>query len=136
MSSSIANSEASKTYPKQGSALCKNDFVMIKNRPCKIVEISVTKDEKHGHSKVHITALDIFTKKKLENLLSINDDNFVTLLDLKTNETKDNLCLPNGELGIQIKSAFEESGDQGIIVTVVAACNEEAILSWKKNASK
>ena len=68
MSSSKANSEASLTCPIQCNALKKNDFVMIRGRPCRIVEISFTKDGKHGHAKAHIVAIDIFTKKKMEDI--------------------------------------------------------------------
>lgn len=59
---------ASTTYPQQCSALRKNGHVVIKNRPCKIVEMTTSKTGKHGHAKVHIVALDIFTGKKLEDL--------------------------------------------------------------------
>merc|ERR1719383_662572 len=41
---------------------------MIKGRPCKIVEMSTSKTGKHGHAKVHMVALDIFTGKKLEDI--------------------------------------------------------------------
>lgn len=49
-----ADSGASQTFPKQCSALRKNEFVVIKNRPCKIVEMSTSKTGKHGHAKVSI----------------------------------------------------------------------------------
>ena len=52
----------------QCSALRKNGHVVIKNRPCKIVEMSTSKTGKHGHAKVHMVAIDIFTGKKLEDL--------------------------------------------------------------------
>ena len=41
---------------------------MFQNRPCKIVEMSTSKTGKHGHAKVHMVALDIFTGKKLEDI--------------------------------------------------------------------
>lgn len=52
----------------QCSALRKNGHVVIKNRPCKIIDMSTSKTGKHGHAKVHLIATDIFTGKKLEDL--------------------------------------------------------------------
>ena len=46
---------ASKTYPAQCSSLRKNGFVMLKSRPCKIVEMSTSKTGKHGHAKVEFS---------------------------------------------------------------------------------
>src|SRR3954471_20456746 len=63
-----AVSGASETYPMQCSALRKNGHVVIKGRPCKIVDMSTSKTGKHGHAKVHLVAIDIFTGKKLEDL--------------------------------------------------------------------
>ncbi|KAK0394700.1 hypothetical protein QR680_000883 [Steinernema hermaphroditum] len=147
-------SGAAATYPKQCSALRKNEHVMIKGRPCKVVEMSTSKTGKHGHAKVHLVALDIFTGKKLEDicpsthnmdvpvvkrkeyqLLAINEDGFVSLMDLETCETKDDLRLPEGELGSQIKDAFEKD-ETGILCSVVAACSEEMILGWKNMPNK
>lgn len=58
-----ADAGASLTYPMQCSALRKNGHVVIKRRACKIIEMSTSKTGKHGHAKVHLVALDIFTQK-------------------------------------------------------------------------
>jgi translation initiation factor 5A len=110
-------SGASESFPMQCSALRKNGFVLIKDRPCKIVEMSTSKTGKHGHAKVHMVGIDIFTGKKYEdicpsthNMMVPNvtrkefalmdiDDGFVSLLDEDKNETRDDIKLPPGELG-------------------------------------
>ena len=58
------------------------------------------------------------------------DDGFVNLMDPESCDTKDDLKLPEGELGQQIQEAFEKD-EGGIMLTVVAACGEEAILGFK-----
>jgi len=149
-----ADSGAAATFPKPCSALRKGEHVMIKGRPCKVVEMSTSKTGKHGHAKVHLVAIDIFTSKKLEDicpsthnmdvpvvkrkeyqLLSINEDGFVSLMDLDSCETKDDLRLPEGELGDQIKAAFEKD-ENGLLLSVVAAVGEEMILGWKNMPTK
>ena len=59
---------ASQTYPAQCSSLRKSGHVVMKGHPCKIVEMSTSKTGKHGHAKVHLIGLDIFTGKKYEDI--------------------------------------------------------------------
>merc|ERR1711972_1157831 len=41
-------------------------YIVINDRPCKVVEASKSKPGKHGHSKCKFQGQDIFTGKKLE----------------------------------------------------------------------
>ncbi|KAK9355549.1 translation protein SH3-like domain-containing protein [Lipomyces doorenjongii] len=138
---------ASLTYPMQCSALRKNGHVVIKGRPCKIVEMSTSKTGKHGHAKVHLVAIDIFTQKKLEDLSPsthnmevpnvtrtefqlINiDDGFLSLMTAD-GATKDDVKVPDGELGSKVESEFDEGKD--LIVTIVSAMGEEACIGYKE----
>jgi len=139
-------SGASETYPMQCSALRKNGYVMIKGRPCKIVEMSTSKTGKHGHAKVHMVALDIFTGKKLEDIcpsthnmnvpnvtrkdyqmMSI-DDGFASLLD-DDGETKDDLKIPEDTVGEEIQKKYDDG--ESFSVTVLSACGEERIVGTK-----
>jgi len=140
---------ASKTYPQQCSALRKGGHVMIKGRPCKIVEMSTSKTGKHGHAKVHMVALDIFTGKKLEDicpsthnmdvpnvvrkdlqLIDIDGD-FLSLMD-DMGETRDDIKIPEGELGDEIKERF--GNDEGLLISVLAAMDEECAVAVKNQA--
>ncbi|SAM01996.1 hypothetical protein [Absidia glauca] len=138
---------ASKTYPMQCSALRKNGHVVIKGRPCKIVDMSTSKTGKHGHAKVHLVGIDIFTNKKYEDLspsthnmdvpnvvrneytlLNI-DDGFLSLM-LPDGTTKDDVKLPDNEIGEKITEDFEEGKD--LLVSVVSSMGEEHALSSKE----
>jgi len=137
---------ASQTYPQQCSALRKSGFVMIKGRPCKIVEMSTSKTGKHGHAKVHLIALDIFTGKKLEDIcpsthnmdvphvyrkdyqLTNIDDGFLTLMD-DSGEEKEDLKIPDTDIGREVQTRFD--ADEQFVVTVLSACGEEAVVGTK-----
>lgn len=140
-------SGASTTYPMQCSALRKNGHVVLKGRPCKIVEMSTSKTGKHGHAKVHMVGIDIFTGKKLEDispsthnmdvpnvsrveyqLINI-DDGYLNLM-LPDGTTKDDVKVPEGELGTKLQSEFEDGKE--LLVSIIAAMGEEACVSYKE----
>jgi len=146
------SSGASQTFPMQCSALRKNGFVVLKGFPCKVVEMSTSKTGKHGHAKVHLVGIDIFNGKKYEDicpsthnmdvpvvtrnefpLMDISDDGFCTML-LPDGGTKDDLKLPEGELGEKIKEEF--NGGKELVVTVLGALGQEAIVAIKDNTTK
>ncbi|KAK6136426.1 hypothetical protein DH2020_029847 [Rehmannia glutinosa] len=155
---SKADAGASKTYPQQAGTIRKNGHIVIKGRPCKVVEVSTSKTGKHGHAKCHFVAIDIFNGKKLEDivpsshncdvphvnrtdyqLIDISEDGFVSLLTENGN-TKDDLRLPTDESLLsqvrifllrcmQIKGGFEEGKD--LVVSVMSAMGEEQICALK-----
>ncbi|CAI9103086.1 OLC1v1001520C1 [Oldenlandia corymbosa var. corymbosa] len=64
-----ADTGASKTYPQQAGTIRKNGYIIIKNRPCKVFEVSTSKTGKHGHAKCHFVGIDIFSGKKLKDFV-------------------------------------------------------------------
>lgn len=145
------DSGASQTYPIQCSALRKNGFVMLKGRPCKIVDMSTSKTGKHGHAKVHLVGIDIFTSKKYEDicpsthnmdvphvkredyqLTDISDDNFLTLMS-DNGEIREDLKIPDGELGWSIRTDFD--GGKDLLCTVLNSCGEECVIAIKANTA-
>lgn len=141
---------ASSTYPQQCSALRKGGHVMIKSRPCKIVEMSTSKTGKHGHAKVHLVALDIFTGKKLEDicpsthnmdvphvtrkeysLLNI-EDGFLSLMD-DGGDQREDIKVPEGDIGEEITTKFDAG--ENLLVTVLSAIGEEMAVGVKMSTS-
>ncbi|OQE16755.1 hypothetical protein PENSTE_c023G10370 [Penicillium steckii] len=128
------------------SSARKSGYILIKGRPCKIVELSSSNTGKHGHSKVHLVALDIFTGKKLEDVVPSTHEVEVPhisrteyklngidggKLQLSDNQgnNKDDVALPEGEIGQQIVDSVEK-GDS-LFVTIMKAMNEEACISYR-----
>jgi len=144
-----ADAGASATYPMQCSALRKNGYVVIKGRPCKIIEMTTSKTGKHGHAKVNLTGIDIFTGKRLEDmspsthnmevpnvtrreyqLLDISEDGFLSLMS-EDGTTKDDVKAPDGEVGEKITKLFrEEEKDTNVIV--LTAMGQEVAMDAKE----
>jgi len=146
-----ADSGASLTYPIQCSALRKNGFVMLKSRPCKIVEMSTSKTGKHGHAKVHLVGIDIFSSKKYEDicpsthnmdvpnvkredyqLTDISDDGYLSLMN-ENGDLREDLKIPDGDIGTQLRNDYDNGKD--LLCTVLKACGEECVIAIKNNTS-
>ena len=134
-------------FPMQCSAMRKGGYVVISGRPCKVVEMSTSKTGKHGHAKVTFAGNDIFTGKRYEDscpsthnvecpnvsrteypLVGLNEK-YASLL-LESGETRDDLKLPEGELGDKIQAAFDEGKE--LMVAVLSAMGIDQIVDFKE----
>lgn len=142
-----ANAGSSATRPVQAGSVKKGSFVMLKNRPCKVVEYSTSKTGKHGHAKASITGIDIFTGKKYDENCPTShnmdepvvnrvqytivswDDNHLCLLDA-AGSTRDDLQWPVGRDDKQLDEWIKALGE-GLSPTVyvLSACGEEKVFS-------
>eukprot|EP01015_Nassula_variabilis_P035324 TRINITY_DN8861_c0_g1_i1.p1 TRINITY_DN8861_c0_g1~~TRINITY_DN8861_c0_g1_i1.p1 ORF type:complete len:183 (-),score=76.23 TRINITY_DN8861_c0_g1_i1:131-679(-) len=146
-----ADSGASLTYPLSIGSLKKGDYALLKGKPCKIMEINVSKTGKHGHAKATIVGVDIFTGKKYEDggptshnvdapnvkkieytLIDIDEDGFVSVMDEKgglKNDLKLDLDDDN-EITKKIKEAFADGKE--VLVQVTSAMGEEHITAYRE----
>jgi len=151
---SVVGSGASLTFPMQCNNLKKNGYVVMKGFPCKIVDMSTSKTGKHGHAKVHLVGIDIFTGKKYEDIspashnmeipfvtrneyqcIEVSDDNFVSIMDDNGNLRSDIKIDPeaDADLYAQIKDMLAAGTD--CYVSVLKALGSEQVVGLK-NATK
>ncbi len=139
----------SDTHPLKASALRIGGYVVIDQHPCKILKMSTSKTGKHGHAKVHIVGIDIFTKSKHELLISsthnidvpnvisnyyelsnIEDDGFLSLMT-DDGTLKEDLSLPEDqELAEKIRDEFNKG--KILMVHVQCAMNCDQVMSFKE----
>ena len=143
---------ASLTEPIRAGEVKKGMIVLLKEKPCKVGDISVSKTGKHGHAKAKMVGIDIFTGKKYEDIAStshnmvkpvvtvntytctdINDEGYCMLMTDEGEVREDIKCpdadSPDPKMGEEIKAAVEEGKD--VSVTVTSAMESEAITSFK-----
>jgi len=98
-----------------------------------------------------LVAIDIFTGKKLEDIspsthnmdvpnvsrqeyqLVNIDDGFLNLMT-QDGASKDDVKVPEGDLGKQINEGFDDGKD--LLVTIISAMGEEAAMSFKEAPTK
>jgi len=147
---------ASYSFPQEAGQIRKGGHLMIKGRPTKVIEVTSSKTGKHGHAKCHFVATDIFTGKKMEDLIpashtaavpfvkkneyqciDVDDDDYVTYLDENSNDKAD-IQLPHrlnptppgaDKLSETIKEKLASDVDFYIIVQ--SACGIVQIIDYK-----
>merc|ERR1712230_82501 len=124
-----ADAGASATYPMQCSALRKNGFVVIKGRPCKIVDMFTGKKLEDLSPSTHNMEVPNVVRREYQ-LLDITDDGFLSLMS-DDGTTKDDVKMPEGEVGDKIEKLFRtEEKDTNVIV--LTAMGEELAMDAKE----
>ena len=142
------NTDGAFTYPAQAGSLKKGDIILIKDKPCKVLEITTSKTGKHGHAKANITAFDIFDEKKAEDslptshnvmcvvvnkneydLTNLNADGSITLMDANGEYREDLMIDPTSEMYDNVKEPFDKNHD--VVVTVLSAMGKEKVVAFR-----
>jgi len=151
MSSGAAG--AAETIPIRAGDVKKGTPVMLKDHPCKCIEVTTSKTGKHGHAKAKIVGLDVFTGSKyLEvcptshnmmqpvltrsewELTDISSSNQLVLMNL-AGEQKEDLDLPCDnsnvltELSLSIKEKFDTCpASKGVFLVILKALKTEQVV--------
>ena len=140
----INDSNINLTYPKCVSEIRTGHIVLIKNFPCKVVDIKVSKTGKHGHAKAHLFGINIFTNKKYEDifqmshnidvpyvvisnyiLTDITDDLYAILLNEESGLIREDLVIDDN----MAREFHKHEGDKDVRVLVTKAMGHEQIMS-------
>mmetsp|Transcript_4154 Transcript_4154/g.6258 ORF Transcript_4154/g.6258 Transcript_4154/m.6258 type:complete len:149 (+) Transcript_4154:294-740(+) len=131
----------------EANGIKKGGYCLIKDKPCKVVELHWSKPGKHGAGKIRMVGIDMFTGKKYESagpsthqvevpivnrqevqLLDITPEGYACVLD--GDDTRE-LKLPAypEELADKIKEAFEDGKD--VDLSVVSSMGIEQVTDFK-----
>jgi len=132
---------------KNTSDVKKGHCVMLKNNPCKIISIHISKPGKHGDAKYHFVGKNILNGNKCEEIvtshkkiiypfintcigkiISIENDGFISLMDEKTMKITENLKI-NENMMEKINQNLEK--DIEIYVKVLNVMDQEKIIEYK-----
>eukprot|EP00802_Teleaulax_amphioxeia_P008746 Tamp_08755.p2 GENE.Tamp_08755~~Tamp_08755.p2 ORF type:complete len:160 (-),score=9.55 Tamp_08755:1438-1917(-) len=143
------NAGASDTIPIKAGSCKKGVHVMLKGNPCKVIDVSTSKTGKHGHAKINITGVDIFSGKKYQEssptshnlmqpvitkqdyqLIELDEDDFLTLLD-ENGSVREDLTLDpeDNDLTNRLKEDFKAGKE--ITVTIQKCLQKEKFISYK-----
>lgn len=132
------------------NSIRKNTIIIIKGKPCKVVDMTVSKPGKHGSAKASILACDILTDKKIQTILQTSSNiavpkmskDFYILIDINENDkilsvlnndgiSKDYELNCNKEILTQMKEQFSKENKDDILVEILSCMGKTRILSIK-----
>jgi len=137
----------------QAGNIKKGCFLMLKGKPCRVTEVSTSKTGKHGHAKNAVVGLDIFTGKKYDGLFPCShscevpvidkdamyilidieeEDKFMTLM-AENGDTREDMRLPDNELGEQIAEGFEAGKE--LSINTWKAMGHEQVMNFKEQVT-
>jgi translation initiation factor 5A len=146
--------------PIEAHNVKKGKYVMLKGKPCKIIEVKTSKTGKHGHMKCGITGLDVLTGKKVvencpghENMTEFTLDKKEYQLVNVSSDDKQLQCLSDDSSASELFFAFDPDSDTGkslaadfdagkaLLVTIIKAPvgegdnikDEEVLESYKED---
>lgn len=144
--------EGGLTKPGRAGTLRKNDYIVIKGFPCKIIELTTSKTGKHGHAKANITAVDIFTGKKYEDsqstshnvdvpfvnkgeydLVNLDEEGKITYLEEDGTMNEELTMDIESDLYKKILEDFQNGND--ILITIVSSMGISQVTDYRKDSS-
>lgn len=157
-----ADAGSSQTVSVEAGQIRKGGYIMIKGKPCKVKDVSVSKTGKHGHAKCKFLASDIFTGASCEELCpsshsidvpvvnktdwmiqGLLDDTYVLLMNDDDGEMREDLQLPSVMYKTEddmkttdmIKEYCEKVNDGAnidIYCSILSAVGQEKIIDVRK----
>ena len=159
------DAEASYTTFERAGRIRRGGFIMIKDRPCKVFDVSLNAPGKHGHAKCHFVGQDMITGDKMETVIPsghnadvptiskkdylvmypeyVQSGAHVSLMDILDYTTRQDLRLPDAsssnkhsaELYARIHAMCANSKDKDVVCVVLKVCGVEIISDVKQVAT-
>eukprot|EP00009_Paramoeba_aestuarina_P018797 CAMPEP_0201525812 /NCGR_PEP_ID=MMETSP0161_2-20130828/29619_1 /ASSEMBLY_ACC=CAM_ASM_000251 /TAXON_ID=180227 /ORGANISM="Neoparamoeba aestuarina, Strain SoJaBio B1-5/56/2" /LENGTH=152 /DNA_ID=CAMNT_0047925921 /DNA_START=43 /DNA_END=498 /DNA_ORIENTATION=+ len=126
------------TTPQKASDIRKGNYMIINDKPCKVLEMNTSSPGKHGHAKIHFVAMDLKRMKKIETihpsthmvqvpqstkeelrLVSIDEDDMLAILERKDGEWREDVPIPTSLFGKGVKQALAKDSDITVVMSKV-----------------
>mmetsp|Transcript_38733 Transcript_38733/g.61363 ORF Transcript_38733/g.61363 Transcript_38733/m.61363 type:complete len:157 (-) Transcript_38733:18-488(-) len=136
------------TTPQKASDIRKGNYMIINDKPCKVLEMNTSSPGKHGHAKIHFVAMDLKRMKKIETihpsthmvqvpqstkeelrLVSIDEDDMLAILERKDGEWREDVPIPTSLFGKGVKQALAKDSDITVVMSKVHGV--EQVVSFK-----